>query len=241
MSVFQDFCKDYSLEDNTSLSFKFNLNEYSPEEVMQFAENIFWYVVANSHGNHLFCIGGFHYKGLAELPHCHLHFCVQHWHTDPSHESRRRNKHSPMPERLSCKIAKLNDVEHLEKLMSYPCKENKILQFESRGILHRINTIPENVQLFLVKNGVALYEQSLAAKRKKARASERSGNIQDQLVELVGDRTFSNYTDYKHYIYPAFYNGLELNEYPDTPSFIKEVGKVAIKLKVVPPYYFDKN
>lgn len=240
MSVFQDFCKDYSLEDNTSLSFKFNLNEYSPEEVMQFAENIFWYVSANSHGNHLFYMGGFHYNGLAELPHCHLHFCVQHWHTD-THESRRRNKHSPMPERLSCKISKLNDAEHLEKHLSYPCKENKLLKYESRGILHRIVIIPENVQLFLVKNGVALYELSLASKRKKARASERSGTMQQQLVELMGDRSYSNYHDYKVYIYAAYYNGLELNEYPDTSLLRKEIEKVAIKLKVVPPHYFDKN
>lgn len=238
--VFLDFVERYNLEDNTTLSFKFNLNEYSQDEIKGFAENIFFYVQQNSHGDHIFFSGGIHYKGEAELPHCHLHFCVQHWRADKN-ESRRRGAVGGMPDKLSCKISSLNDAEHLEKQMSYPYKENNILRFEHVGIRKRIVSFPENVELYLVKNAIALYEQSLAIKRKKARANERSGNLQQQLVELCAERTFSNYTEYKEYIYRVFYNGLELHEYPDPRSLVKEVGNVAIFKKIVPPYYFDKN
>jgi len=239
MSVFENFVT-HDLEDNTSLSFKFNVGEYSAEEIKSFSENICYYVMNNSHGTHIYYSGGKHEDGKASLPHYHLHFCVQHWHTDKN-ESRRRGQAGGMPTGLSCKISTLNDTEHLEKHMSYPLKENKILKFTHQGILNRIVNIPENIELYLVKNGVALYQAKLSNDLKKCRASARSGNIQTQLFDIIGTKKFNNYKEYKEWIYPAFYEGLEITEYPDTSLFIKEVGKVAIFLRIVPAYYFDKN
>ena len=242
MSIFFELTKGNHLEDNTSLSFKFNLNEYTEKEIDEFCNNIAIYVHSHSHGEHIFFQGGYHYNGQAEIPHLHLNFCVQHWHPDKN-ESRRRGTFlgGVMPEKLSCKISPLNDQEQLEKLMSYPVKENKIFRYKSQRIISKIEIFPSDVELFLVQNGVAIYQATLEVQRRRARASARCLNIQQQILEIIDGQSFNNYSEYKNFVYNGFYSGLDLNEYPDTSALIKEVGKVAIFKKIVPPHFFDKN
>ena len=66
-------------------------------------------------------------------------------------------------------------------------------------------------------------------------------SIQETLVELCTGRVFPTYQTYKEFIWTAFYKDLSLDEYPDRNLFQKEIINVAVKLKVVPYHYFDKN
>lgn len=240
-TVFSNFVvqSGCSLEDNISLSFKYNIGELSEEEICGTNNDIAFYVKLHSRGTHMWYSGGRHDCGTASVPHYHLHFVVQHWEKDKN-ESRRRTQSVKCPG-LSCKFSTINDVDALEKHMAYPMKENKPFMFTHRGILQCIVNMPENVVQYLAQFAVALYEAKKANDLKRHRASERSGTIQQQLLDLVGDKQFNNYKEYKEYIYPGYYKGLELHEYPDTGLFIKEVGKVAIFKKIVPPWFFDKN
>ena len=174
MNIFEEFVsslENVNLTDNVSLSFKFNILELTPVQILFNLNLLVSYVITYSHGNTVWYSCGRHDEGVAGNPHIHLHMVIEHY--IKSNESRRRVDFGIKIPSLSCKISRLSLVEDLEKHMTYPHKEGKSLVLTHPGMLCKVISFPEEVLLYLRASGKSLYDVKKANDLKKQRASAR--------------------------------------------------------------------
>lgn len=224
-----------------SLSFKFNIVDVDGTGVslQDIVESIILYVRANSEaGSTMFATLGEHRLGVNEKAHYHLNILAPAYIS--GNESRRRKKYCSdndvvLPA-VTMKEGLIKDKQQALDCLAYPFKEGHCEAIST----HYVSAIPGSCRMFLKTYSKELFQVKLQRDRAKARASERSKNLLSGLESLCVEHSFSNYNDFKNYIYDAFYDGLELDEYPEFKNLQNCVQKIAIKYKIVRPAYFDK-
>lgn len=225
-----------------SLSFKFNKCDIiSAGDLQDVVENLIFYVSANMEHNvdrKLYATLGEHNLGKNEKPHYHLNILAPAYIS--GNESRRRKKWSAENEvvlpPVTMKEGLINDSKQALDCLAYPLKEDIKININSRYVKH----IPDNHLLMMQQYAKALFAEKQQRDRAKARASDRVKNLLSGLEGLCHEQTFSNYGEFKSYIYDAFYTGLELEEYPEFKNLQSCVQKIAIKRKIVTAAFFDK-
>ena len=242
------FADSFSKDLNwSSLSFKFNIDELLPEEIMDNIELVIAYVRELTKTKSFFIAIGRHDCGENEVPHIHIHFVTQGHHTSykSSNESRRRTKFintrdfgSGFHSSLSLRIKNVENINQAQSCLQYSWKEKKPIFLEHP--IQNMFRIPEEVKLYLISQGFADYQSSLDGARKKQRASQKNKTLLGQVLALTQNISFENWNNFKSFIYPKFYEGLELDEYPDHTSLQSAIRKVAIFKRVVDPSHFEK-
>lgn len=226
------FYAQEALEDCPTLSFKFNIAEDG--DIRDHVRGLRIYV--SEYCSKFYYVAGRHDDGKNEVPHIHANFIVKDY-ISSSNESRRRKEWSAksglgFPKGVSMSQSVITDVDSAQKCLAYPLKEGKLVS--SSGL-------DENLLLFLQSYAQQEYEAKKQRDLAKARASEKTENLQSQILALIPKSLhFTDYGTYKRYIYTKFYENLKLNEYPQRRSVESAVQNIAIFLKVVEPYYFDK-
>lgn len=220
-----------NLEERKTLSFKFNLGD---SDGISATEHIVMYVQELC--RKCYYVAGRHNEGKNEEPHIHINFIVDGY-TETSHESRRRTKYFKdmgyeKVEGLSMKEGIITDIDSAQKCLAYPLKE---------GLLVASGNIPQRLlQVLEVYAGIE-YEAKKQRDCAKKRSSEKTENLQSQILELIPKNLhFTDYSTYKKYIYTKFYENLKMNEYPQRRSVESAVQNIAIFKKIVDPWYFDK-
>ncbi len=230
----------------SSLSFKFNIDDLLPEKIMDNIELVISYV-SDLTKNKFFLAIGRHDKGENEVPHIHIHFVAKGHHSSyrSSNESRRRSKFtsecgadSGFHSSLSLKIKNVDDIHQAQACLQYSWKEKKPIFLEQQN--HKVMRISNEVRDYLIIQGNLEFTASLEAGRKKARASQKNKTLLGQVLALTQNISFDNWNDFKSFIYPKFYEGLELDEYPEHNTLQSAIRKVAIYKKVVSPSHFEK-
>lgn len=231
----------------SSLSFKFNIDNLLPEEIMNNIELVISYVSDMTKTQKFFMAIGRHDQGQNEVPHIHIHFVTQGHHNSyrSSNESRRRTKFiasmdfsSGFHSSLSLKIKNVDTINQAQACLQYSWKEKKPIFLDHPP--QQMYRIPEEVRLYLISQGYADYQASLDGARKKARASQKNKTLLGQVLALTQNINFDSWNEFKSFIYPKFYEGLELDEYPDHNTLQSTIRKVAIYKKVVSPSHFEK-
>ncbi len=230
-----------------NLSFKFNIDELLPEEVMNNIELVISYVSDLTKTQKFFMAIGKHDMGVNEVPHIHLHFVTSGHHTSyrSSNESRRRTKFinefgsdSGFHSSLSLKIKNVEDIHQAQRTLQYSWKEKKpiFLEHPPKQMYH----MPEVARDYLVIQGNLEFQASLESGRKKARASQRNKTLLGQVLALTQNINFDTWNEFKNFIYPKFYEGLEIDEYPEHNTLQSAIRKVAIYKQIVTPSHFEK-
>ncbi len=228
----EEFYLGEKLEEFTTLSFKFNIGDCEP---INDVKRICIYV--RQHSKKFYVISGRHDEGRNEQPHVHVNFLVLDY-IATSHESRRRNKFfsdcgQDKIESLTMKEGKILDVDSAQKCLAYPLKEGKLVWASSN--------IPEELLFFFESYAKIEYEAKKQRELAKVRASEKTENLQSQILALLPSNLhFTDYGSYKRYIYTKFYETLQINEYPQRRTVENAVQNIAIFRKIVEPWYFDK-
>lgn len=236
MNPFEEYLGDLDVSKYTAMSFKMNLT--SKLEVGELVKTIHCYArgCGDPTKNSYIAVGE-HRQGKNEVPHIHINVCVYDFKKD-SNESRRRNKYFEEMEEditgITCKISPIKDIPAFEACLKYPWKEKLPVILSLRYAM----VLPESVKLYMLESAAALFEASKAGERKRERAGERSKTLLGQIQEIVGDRSFQNYDEFKKYVAQEFFQPLDLEEYPDMSNFRKAIEKVAVQKKIVPYHYF---
>lgn len=228
----EDFYLGEKLEELTTLSFKFNIGDCDP---ITEVKRIGLYV--RHHSTRHYMVAGRHDEGRNEQPHVHVNFLVEKY-VATSHESRRRNKffsdlgYTKM-DNLTMREGIVNDLDSAQRCLAYPLKEGKLV-FSS-------SNIPEELLFFFESYAKIEYEAKKQQALSKQRASEKTENLQNQILALLPSNLhFTDYGSYKRYIYTKFYETLQINEYPQRRTVESAVQNIAIFRKIVEPWYFDK-
>ena len=101
--------------------------------------------------------------------------------------------------------------------------------------------IPRHLIQFLESYAKIEYEAKRHRDLAKIRASEKTENLQSQILALIPNNVaFTDYGSFKRYIYTKFYEKLKITEYPQRRTVENAVQNIAIFKKIVEPYYFDK-
>uniref|UniRef100_UPI0040483D99 hypothetical protein n=1 Tax=Limnohabitans sp. TaxID=1907725 RepID=UPI0040483D99 len=228
----EEFYLGEKLEELKTLSFKFNIGDQDHKESV---ENIRMYVMENS--KKCYYIAGRHDEGRNEQPHVHVNFLVEDY-IATSHESRRRNKcfndlGYRKLDNLTMREGVVIDLDSAQKCLAYPLKEGKLVSSSSN--------IPVELQKYLESYAKIEYEAKKQQALSKQRASEKTENLQNQILALLPSNLhFTDYGSYKRYIYTKFYETLQINEYPQRRTVESAVQNIAIFRKIVEPWYFDK-
>lgn len=225
----------------TSLSYKFNIE--NDDIIAPTISDIISYTDSISNGKK-YCTIGKHTSGINEQPHVHVNIIVEEF-QKTKNESRRRSNwfksnDLDLIEGLSLKTSGVNDIEKFTKCMQYPYKEGKLIELPKHFKNKFEEFTSEQVQ-YLQESAKALYQIKLDNDRKKKRSSDKTNNLMQEVLQLLGDKQFTNYQSYKEYIYDAYFKDLEIEEYPELNNLQKSIQKVSIFRKIVPPYYFDKT
>lgn len=219
----------------TVLSFKWNLVDVSSNII----NSLYDYTLSCSQDEELvFATAGQHNQGKNEEPHIHLNIAVSKFKKD-SNESRRRKKYlidtwGVEPEGLSCKIKNIETVRDLENTLKYCWKEEIQLPLPKK----RRFLFSEEVRLYLMSSAVALFEASKDNARKKDRATAVAKTLLGQIEDIVKNKHFSSYADFKAYVAEQYLSPLEVEEYPDFNNLRKAIEKIAVKKKIVPFHFF---
>jgi len=237
MNPFELWMEGVDVTRLTALSFKFNI--LPGMDISYNVQNVLYYARSTTYGvEKHYATAGKHVLGENDEPHIHVNVCVLDYKKD-SNESRRRSKYFEMNELepikgLTCKITQIKDVEDMENTLKYPWKEGEPIPEKIRNQVK----IPQEVEDYMLGSAKALFEVAKANQRKKQRASERSKTLLGQIQEIVGDRSFQNYDEFKKYVAQEFLQPLDLEEYPDMSNFRKALEKVAVQKKIVSYHYF---
>lgn len=221
-----------NLEEAKTLSFKFNLGESDGEEAVG---HIVMYVSELCES--CYYVAGRHNEGKNEQPHIHINFIVKGY-VGTSHESRRRTKYFSESgygkvEGLTMKEGVVTDIDSAQKCLAYPLKEGLLIS-SSGNIPGRL------LQVLEVYAGIE-YEAKKQRDLAKTRASEKTENLQSQILALLPSNLyFTDYGTYKRVIYTKFYDSLKINEYPQRRTVENAIQNIAIFKKIVEPWYFDK-
>lgn len=224
-----------ALEDCATLSFKFNCPQDDTEERLKdIIDHLQLYV--SEYSDSYYSTAGKHTEGKNCVPHIHLNVIVRDY-KDTQNESRRRKEWAKgmgysFPKGISMSQGVVDDVGSAQKVLAYPLKEGNVM------ITHRI---PPTLLSYLLTYGQQEWEAKKQRDLQKVRQQEKTENLHNQILELIPKSLhFTDYGSYKRYIYTKFYENLKLNEYPLRRSVETAVQNIAIFLKVVEPYYFDK-
>jgi len=226
------FYSTESLEDCATLSFKFNVGEDDDAEDLVHGLRLY----VEEHSSSLYYVAGRHDQGKNEVAHIHANFIVKDY-VASSNESRRRTAWSVksglgLPRGVTMSQSIITEFDSAQKCLAYPLKEGKLVS--SQGIK---KTLLDFLQSYGEQEFEAKKQRDLA----KARASEKTENLQSQILALIPKTLhFTDYGSYKRYIYTKFYEKLKINEYPQRRSVESAIQNIAIYLKIVEPYYFDK-
>lgn len=227
------FYSTESLEDCATLSFKFNVGE--DDDAADMVAGLKLYVA--DHCSSLYYVAGRHDQGKNEVPHIHANFIVKDLIVNDTNESRQRRKWGKamgfsLPKGVSMRDSVIADFDSAQKVLAYPLKEGKLVSSEG---------IKKPLLDFLQSYGVQEFEAKKQRDLAKVRASEKTENLQSQILALIPNALhFTDYGSYKRYIYTKFYEKLKINEYPQRRSVESAIQNIAIYLKIVEPYYFDK-
>lgn len=226
--------KEY-LEDCATVSFKFNYPQGDPDEcIMGVIDRLQMYVM--EHCSDYYATVGKHVEGKNCVPHVHLN-CIARDYKNTGNESRRRREWAKglgfsLPKGISMRQGIVDDVGSAQKVLAYPLKEGNVMTS------HRI---PEKLLSYLLTYGEQEWEAKKQRDLQKVRQQEKTENLHNQILELIPKSLhFTDYGTYKRYIYTKFYENLKLNEFPQKRSVESAVQNIAIFLKVVEPWYFDK-
>lgn len=224
----------------TLLTFKWNMCDASANLI----NPLYNYALECNLGDDLFfASAGEHRQGKKEIPHIHLNIAVPNF-IKNDNESRRRNKYlletwGLVIENLTCKVraftAEKNPLDRqLENTLKYCWKEDLPLPVlaKSRYIL------PEDVRLYMTQSAIALFEQSKDDARKRERATAVAKTLLGQIADIIKNKHFDNYTDFKAYVAEQFLRPLEVDEYPDFNNLRKAIEKMAVKKGIVPFHFF---
>lgn len=248
MNPFEEYLEKLEVDLSTpwaNLSYKFNTELDNPDL------HLLSYIKSRIKDEKIpfFVAIGIHSQGKSSEKHCHISVVLPtNNYVKSKNDSRDRKKYYEESEvelevKTSLKIGSISDVEAFEKCLKYPWKEGKIVNINTPFYERHYNIykIPIAVESYLKESAIGLFQSKLQRERLKNRSDERASNIQNELLTILGERTFDDYSSYKHYIYTEYYKGLEIENYPDHNILQKNVQKVAIFRKIIPPYYFDKN
>jgi len=232
----EEFYAKEALEDCETLSFKFNCPQgYDDEQLIEVIDHLQMYV--SDYSNRFYATAGKHTEGKNQVPHIHLNVIVLDY-NHKSNESRRRKDwakamgYCPFPRGISMSQGVIEDFGSAQKVLAYPLKEGKVMAS------HRI---PKNLLGLLQSYGEQEWEAKKQRDLQKVRQQEKTENLHNQILELIPKSLhFTDYGSYKRYIYTKFYEKLKLNEYPQRRSVETAVQNIAIFLKVVDPWFFDK-
>lgn len=219
----------------TVLSFKWNLSDASANLIT----SLYDYALAcNQEEVGVFATAGEHRQGKNENPHIHLNVALPKFKKD-SNESRRRKKYlqdtwGQEPEGLTCKVKQIETIRDLENTLKYCWKEELPLPMRNTSRY----VFPEDVRLYLTQSAVALFEASKDDSRKKERATAVAKTLLGQIADIIKDKRFDNYTDFKAYVAEQFLRPLEVEEYPDFNNLRKAIEKMAVKKGIVPFHFF---
>lgn len=215
-----DFSKEI-----TSLSFKLNITDTTEGDMIALIS----YINSISSGQRYISIGR-HDVGKSEIPHIHINVVTEEY-TKTKNESRRRKtffekNYLDKIEDVSLKVKEVHDLEAFKKCMQYPLKEGKLIETPR---LHKkfFNEFTHTELEYLIESAKALFQIKLDQDRRKQRALGKSNDLMTNVLLIVGDLKFDSYKQYKEFIYPAFFEGLEIEEYPEIQNLSKAVMKVA--------------
>lgn len=224
-----------ALEDCATLSFKFNCPPaYTEERLNDVIDHLCMYV--SEHCSDYYATAGKHVEGKNCVPHIHLN-CIARDYKNIGNESRRRREWAKgmgysFIKGISMRQGIVEDVGCAQKVLAYPLKEGNVMSS------HRI---PSDILSFLLIYGQQEWEAKKQRDLQKVRQQEKTENLHNQILELIPKSLhFTDYGSYKRYIYTKFYENLKLNEYPQRRSVETAVQNIAIFIKVVEPWYFDK-
>lgn len=226
----------------TTVTFKWNISVKDND--LDFVDNLLYYARRYSQDK-FYISAGVHEKGVNTHPHIHVHFGFREFvpGKDTNH-SRALTKYCEThdcwkPEGVIQQI-KQADLGALEKCLKYPWKEGTLIEIKHRA--HKqAYVLPETLNLYMMESAKALFDASVLQQRQAQKKTDKYDTIMGALVHIVGEASFSNYQEYKEYVYSCFYQDLELNKFPNPPDFMRAVQKVAIFKKIVSPWYFDRS
>lgn len=223
----------------SSISFKVNVDDLQGYDPQRFCLALQSYVSENCQCEQMFMTAGLHENGKNEIPHYHVNFAVFGF-KNTSNESRRRKQYLEKTwgktfEGLECKIREIQTISNLEDCLKYPYKEKKTLTVSH---MFGFTTIPREVVMYMMESAYALFLGQQANQRKKDRSSDRVKTILEQIDDLVRERDFTSYQQFKEFVAREYFTPLELHEMPDMANFKKQLEKVAVKRGIVPPHYF---
>lgn len=230
-----------------TFSFKWNIRP--TDDIKKQKANIIAYMLSHIplSASPIFYSIGEHREGKSKNPHIHLHIATKVWdHT--SNESRRRTawltKHDEDSHytNLTCRgPTKVADLLSLENHLKYPMKENKEL-FSKNPRLHQF---PNEITKYLLESAVAQFQVKITNDLREAKKLQKNASILCKLNYLtemeMEKRNFNNYQEFKEFIYEAYFEGMEIDEYPTIKHLHEAVQKVAIKNGIVRPWYFDRD
>lgn len=242
---FTEFYLDLGINHWNTISIKFN--EEDVNDVNTTIEEIVSYIGEEFKGcssQYLLSIGK-HEKGLNERPHYHINICYDEKYQtkrNEKNESRRRKKYwkdemvndTPI---FTQKIGNAKTEEEIKKCIMYPWKEGNIIDTK---IFKRAYIIPEHIILELSTLATGLYEAKRAKDLHRQKQENKNRTIRGQLLDMIEEKSFSNYQSYKEFIYTSYYEGRDIDDYHCRQDIQKNIQEIAIYKKIVPYWYFDK-
>ena len=222
-----------------SFAHQYNIDEHSSQEIDEFNNNIIYWIKSLTE-HKMYCTIGKHVGGINENPHIHVHIVARkvkkYANLGKERSAWYRKNDEAIPPNLTCKRRQVDNLNSVEDTLKYPWKEDMEVALPS-SCRKFIYILPPLIKTFMRENAMVIYEAKKTLMRQKQRTKMKETNIVNQVHTILGKQTFSGYGEYKQFIYTAYYDQCEsLEDYPAFNELQKAVQKVAIFMKVVPPF-----
>lgn len=226
-------------DDATCISVKINVPDYDPSDnnfVPPAFASVKQYLI-DSGVEILACSSGLHVKGRKEVPHLHYHFITKHYNgvANPSGHRQRWLKKKGNEEHdfagASFSYKSLESDKPKYQFLSYPLKEGHKLR--SSYYLFDGSKMNTDMVSFLLDVGNTIYQTQLALRLRQEKCQERKQLAFSELVQLVGDRTFSSFRDLCDWFDDNYLYNLDYDDIPDPKNYKTNIRKIAIKKRLL--------
>lgn len=233
--VLEDFIPD----DATCISVKLNIPDYDLSDNNYVVP--YWTDIKNylkDSGVEILCASsGIHINGKKQIPHVHYHIIANHY-NEPSNPSQHRKRWLAKADNKTCsfgdasfKYQTLEQNKPKYQFLSYPLKEGIVLQ--SRYYIYDGKNMTKEMKDFLMSVGKSIYEKNVALHLRQEKCQERKQLAFKELCDLVGDRSFSSFTDMCDWFDENYLFKLDYDELPDPKNYKTNIKKIGIKKRLI--------
>lgn len=234
-----EILENFIPEDATCISVKINIPDYDASD-NNFVPPAFGTVkqyLEDSGVEILACSSGIHFQGRKEIPHIHYHFITTHYNgvSNPSQHRKRwlakADNHNHDFQDAQFKYQALEANKPKYQFLAYPLKEGNKLS--SKYYLYDGSKMTSEMVSFLLSVGNTIYQTQCALRLRQEKCQERKQLAYNELVELVGDKSFSSFRELCDWFDDNYLYKLDYDDIPDPKNYKTNIRKIGIKKRLI--------